>query len=168
MLMGVMVDVICKLNLGAARRTGVTVIASEIPNEVLINSKFNKLMKNTHDCHVLYTVTDIATLVEKSNEWIEYADSYFFFKQNSNKNKEFCSEFFGTYERTKETQTTGTTSPTFWDMMSGRGTTTKQRSTTYVTEKERVYLPEVFATLLSNEAIYYFKRMNEHSRLTVY
>lgn len=168
MLMEVMIDNICKLNLSAAHKTSITVIANEIPNEVLIKTKFNKLIKNTRGCNVLYTVTDLTNLIEQSNEWIEYADSYFFFKQNSNKNKEFCSEFFGTYERTKESRTSGVSNPTFWDRMSGKGSSSRQSSTTYTTEKERVYLPDVFASLLENQAIYYFKKTNEHSRLNVF
>lgn len=168
LLMEVMIDNICKLNYSAAHKNSVTVIANEIPNEVLIKTKFNKLVKNTQGCNVLYTVADLTNLTEQSNEWIEYADSYFFFKQNSNKNKEFCSEFFGTYERVKETRTSGVSNPTFWDLVNGKGSSSRQRSTTYTTEKERVYLPDVFASLPENQAIYYFKKTNEHSRLNVF
>lgn len=163
-IMTAIIDNICKLNYSAAKKRSVSVIVNEVPNECLIESGLNKLIKSTGNCNVLYTVADISNLIEKSNEWIEYADSYFFFKQNSNKNKEFCSEFFGTYERTKVSKTR--TDPTFWDAIQGRGSSTKGTTTT--TEKERVYLPDVFANLLENQAIYYFKSTNEHSRLTVY
>ena len=163
-IMTAIIDNICKLNYSAAKKRSVSVIVNEVPNECLIESGLNKLIKSTGNCNVLYTVADISNLIEKSNEWIEYADSYFFFKQNSNKNKEFCSEFFGTYERTKVSKTR--TDPTFWDTIQGRGSSTKGTTTT--TEKERVYLPDVFANLLENQAIYYFKSTNEHSRLTVY
>ena len=163
-IMTAIIDNICKLNYSSTKKRSVSVIVNEVPNECLIESGLNKLIKSTGNCNVLYTVADISNLIEKSNEWIEYADSYFFFKQNSNKNKEFCSEFFGTYERTKVSKTR--TDPTFWDAIQGRGSSTKGTTTT--TEKERVYLPDVFANLLENQAIYYFKSTNEHSRLTVY
>lgn len=163
-IMTAIIDNICKLNYSAAKKSSVSVIVNEVPNECLIESGLNKLIKSTRNCSVLYTVTDISNLIEKSNEWIEYADSYFFFKQNSNKNKEFCSEFFGTYERTKVSNTYN--APTFWSAIQGKGSAS--RGTTTTTEKERVYLPDVFANLLENQAIYYFKSTNEHSRLTVY
>lgn len=163
-IMTAIIDNICKLNYSAAKKRLVSVIVNEVPNECLIESGLNKLIKSTGNCNVLYTVADISNLIEKSNEWIEYADSYFFFKQNSNKNKEFCSEFFGTYERTKVSRTR--TDPTFWDAIQGKGASSKGTTTT--TEKERVYLPDVFANLLENQAIYYFKSTNEHSMLTVY
>ncbi|MBO4868615.1 MAG: hypothetical protein J5585_02760 [Clostridia bacterium] len=167
-LMSVMIDNICKLNLAAANKAFVAVIANGVPNDVLIKTKFNKLIKNAHSCGVVYSVADITNLIEQSNEWIEYADSYFFFKQNSNKNKEFCSEFFGTYEKTKETRISGTSKPTIWAILNGQGSSSQQNSKSYTTEKERVYLPDVFASLPENQAIYYFKKTNEHSRLTVF
>lgn len=163
-IMTAIIDNICKLNQSGIKKRYVSVIVNEVPNECLIESGLSKLIKSTGCCRVLYTVTDISNLIEKSNEWIEYADSYFFFKQNSNRNKEFCSEFFGTYERTKVSKTR--TDPTFWDAIQGKGTSTKGTTTT--TEKERIYLPDVFANLLENQAVYYFKSTNEHSRLTVY
>lgn len=163
-IMTAIIDGICKLNLLGCKKRSVSVIVNEVPNECLIESGLSKLIKSAGNCNVLYTVTDISNLIEKSNEWIEYADSYFFFKQNSNRNKEFCSEFFGTYERTKVSKTR--TDPTFWDAIQGKGTSTKGTTTT--TEKERIYLPDVFANLLENQAVYFFKSTNEHSRLTVY
>ncbi len=163
-IMSAIIDNICKLNYAACKRRSVAVIVNEVPNECLIESGLNKLIKSTSNCSVLYTVTDISNLIEKSNEWIEYADSYFFFKQNSNKNKEFCSEFFGTYEKTKTSTSYNT--PTFWSAIQGKGSSS--RGTTTTTEKERIYLPDVFASLMENQAIYYFKKSNEHSRLTVY
>ena len=163
-IMSAIVDNICKFNYSASGTKSIAVVVNEVPNECLIESGLNKLIKSTSNCNVLYTVTDISNLIEKSNEWVEYADSYFFFKQNSNKNKEFCSEFFGTYEKTKVSKTR--TDPTFWEAIQGKGSSTKGTTTT--TEKERVYLPDVFANLLENQAIYYFKSTNEHSRLTVY
>lgn len=167
MLMSVMLDNLCKLNVAAAGKSSVVVIANEIPNEALINAKFYKVIKNSGHCRVLYTVSDIANLVEQSNDWIEYADSYFFFKQNSNENKEFCSAFFGEYERQKETYTSGRTSSSMWDYMRGRGSTSNQRSTSVTTEKERVYLPEVFSSLPDTQAIYYFKSSNEHNYINL-
>ena len=168
LLMTVLVDNICKLKLSNANRTSLAVIANEVPNEMLIKSKFHKIIKSTRDCKAVYSVADLSNLVKQSNDWIEYADSYFFFKQNSNDNKDFCSKFFGTYEKTKETRTKGVTRPTFGDMISGKGTSSRQSSTSYTTEKEAVYLPDVFANLPENEAIYFFKSNNEHMRLTVY
>ena len=163
-IMMAVIDNICKFSYNSSSKRSISVIVNEIPNECLIESGLNKLIKSTGNAKVLYSVADISNLIEKSNEWIEYADSYFFFKQNSNKNKEFCSEFFGTYEKTKVSQTR--TRPTFFDAIQGKGASMKGTTTT--TEKERVYLPDVFANLRENEAVYYFKSTNEHSLLTVY
>lgn len=163
-IMSTIIDNLCKINCLSAKRKFVSVIVNEVSNEYLIKSGLSKLIKSSGNCKVLYTVTDISNLIEKSNEWIEYADSYFFFKQNSVKNTEFCSEFFGTYEKTKTSTSYNT--PTFWSAVQGKGSSS--RGTTTTTEKERVYLPDVFASLLENQAIYYFKKTNEHSRLTVF
>lgn len=163
-IMMAIIDNICKFNYMSARSRKISVIVNEVPNEYLIESGLNKLIRFTGDCNVVYTVTDISNLIEKSNEWIEYADSYFFFKQNSNKNKDFCSEFLGTYEKQKVSETR--TDPTFWHAIQGRGASTKGKTVT--TEKERNYLPDVFANLPENEAIYFFKSTNQHSRLTLY
>lgn len=163
-IMSAIIDNICKLNCAVVNRGFVSVIVNEVPNECLIASGLNKLIKSAGNCNVLYTVADISGLVEQSNEWIEYADSYFFFRQNSNKNKEFCSEFFGTYERKMVSQSR--TTPTFWSRMQGEGFSSKATTTTM--EKERVYLPDVFSGLMENQAVYYFKKTNEHSRLTLY
>lgn len=163
-IMSAIIDNLCRMNYTEAKRGFVSVVVNEVPNEYLIESGLNKLIKSAGNCRVVYTVTDISNLIEKSNEWVEYADSYFFFKQNSNKNKEFCSEFFGTYERVKVSQTRN--DPTFWSAIQGRGASTK--GVTRTTEKERVYLPDVFASLPENQAVYYFKKTNEHSRLNVF
>ncbi len=163
-IMSAVIDNVCKLNYAEAGKSFVSVVVNEVPNEYLIESGLNKLIKSAGNCKVLYTVADISNLIEKSNEWVEYADSYFFFKQNSNKNKEFCSEFFGTYERVKVSKTRN--DPTLWTTLRGRGVSTK--GTTTSTEKERVYLPDVFAGLPENQAVYYFKSTNEHSMLNVY
>lgn len=168
LIMSALIDAISRFNLSASTVKSVNVVVDGAPNNILIESGLQKLIKGARGFNVLYTIQDISNLVEESNEWIDYADSYFFFKQNSNKNKEFCSEFFGTYEREKETRTTGVSNPTFWDRLSGRGSSSKQSSTSVTTEKERVYLPDVFASLPENQAIYYFKKANEHTYLTVF
>lgn len=162
-IMSAIIDNICRFNISSIGKSVLSVVVTDIANEHLIEAGVSKLVK-ANNCQVLYTVTDISNLIEKSNEWVEYADSYFFFKQNSNKNKEFCSEFFGTYERRKVSQTRN--NPTFWSAIQGKGSSSVGTTTT--TEKERVYLPDVFAGLKENEAVYYFKSTNEHSRLTVY
>jgi hypothetical protein len=89
-------------------------------------------------------------------------------KQNSNKNKEFCSEFFGTYERKKVSQTSGVSRPSFFSALAGKGSTSYNNSQTVNLVDERVYKPDVFANMPENEAIYFFKSTNEHSRLTVF
>lgn len=167
-IMAAFIDAICRINFSITSVVGVNVFVDGAPNDVLINSGLQKLIKNGGSFNVIYTVQDISNLVETSNEWIDYADSYLFFRQNSNKNKEFCSEFFGTYEKQKETITKGVSNPSFFDRMSGRGSSSKQSSTSITTEKERVYGQEVFAGLPDNQAIFYYKKTNEHMYLTVY
>ena len=103
-IMTTIIDSLLRCNVSAIGKTGIKVIASEVPNEVLIESGLQKLIKNSRNFGVLYTVADISSLVEQSNEWIDFADTYFFFKQTSNKNKDFCSELFGDYEREKESK----------------------------------------------------------------
>ena len=168
LIMSAMIESIGRFNLSVASVGSVNVIVDGAPNDILISSGLQKLVKGGRGFNVLYTIQDISILVEKSNEWIDYADSYFFFKQNSNKNKEFCSEFFGEYERKKETVTKGVSNPTFWARVSGKGSSSKNSSTSVTYEKERVYLPEVFAGLPDNQAIYYFKKSNEHNYITIY
>lgn len=168
LIMSAIVDTISRFNISSSTVKSVNVIVDGAPNDILTASGLQKLIKGGRGFNVLYTIRDISNLVEESNEWVDCADSYFFFRQNSNKNKEFCSEFFGTYERQKETRTTGVSNPTFWDRLSGRGSSSKQSSTSVTTEKERVYLPDVFASLQENQAVYYFKKTNEHTYLTVF
>ena len=168
LIMTALVDTIARFRTGGSTVPGVNVIVDGAPNEALIGSGLQKLIRGGRDFHVMYTVQDLSGLVDQSNEWVEFADSYFFFRQNSNKNKEFCSEFFGTYERQKETVTQSVSNPTFWDRLSGRGSSSKSTGTSVTTEKERGYLPDVFAGLPDNQAIYYSKQTNEHTHLTVY
>lgn len=168
LIMSAIIDAIERFNLASTNVKSINVIVDGAPNDILISSGLQKLIKGRRGFNVLYTIQDISNLVEQSNEWIDYADSYFFFKQNSNKNKEFCSAFFGEYEYQKETITKGVSNPTFWDRMSGRGTSSKNSSTSVSVEKKRVYLPEVFAGLPDNQAIYYFKKLNEHNYITIY
>ncbi len=168
-IMVAVIDAINRCNFSLAGKSGINVIVDGAPNDILIESGIQKLIKSGKSFNVVYTIQDISNLLEQSNEWIDYADSYFFFKQTSNKNKEFCSEFFGTYERKKETVTKSTNSPTFWSRISGQGGgKTVNSGTSVTTEKERVYLPEVFAGLADNQAIYYMKKSNTHSHLTVF
>ena len=127
-----------------------------------------KLLKGGKGYKVAYTVADIANLAKESNEWIDFADSYFFFMQNSNDNKEFCSAMFGEHEVAKQSHTQGTNRASFWDRMQGRGGTTNTTSTTTSYQKERNYPPEQFASLPENECIYYCKLTGEHTALTVF
>lgn len=168
LIMTVLIDTIARFHAGGSTLSGINVIVDGAPNDALIGSGLQKLIRGGMGFHVMYTVQDLSGLVDKSNEWVEFADSYFFFRQNSNKNKEFCSEFFGTYERQKETVTRAVSNPTFWDRLNGRGSSSKSTGTSVTTEKERVYLPDVFAGLPDNQAIYYSKQTNEHTHLTVY
>lgn len=166
-IMTAIVDNLMKLNYSAARKTGLAVLVDEIPNEYIIESGLNKLIKSKSNCNVVYSIKDISNLCEKSNEWIEYAESYFFFRQNSNKNKEFCSEFFGTYERRKVSETDGVSRPTLLSAIFMGGGASRNRSQTVTLVDERVYKADVFATLPDNECIFFYKGTNEHIRLTV-
>lgn len=167
-VMTAVIDAVSRFNGAAASVSNVNVIVNGVPNELLIESGLQKLIKSGKGCNVAYTVQDISNLSEKSNEWIDYADTYFFFRQNSNKNKEFCSEFFGTYEKKKVSTTQSKSSPTFMSMIMGNSMGAQNQkgvNTSY--EKERVYLPDVFAALPDNTAIFYDKRTNNHTKLTV-
>ena len=162
------VNVLGKFNCMAAGKRGLTVAVNEIPNESLEQSGLQKLIKNTPNCSVIYSVADISKLLEKTNDWIEYADSYFFLRQTSDKNKEFSSSFFGTYEKQKVTTNQSRSTPTFWDRLNNRGATTNTSGTTVTTEKERVYQPDDFAVMPENEAIYFFKKSNSHNRIRLF
>ncbi len=162
------VNYVCKFNPQAAGKSGITVIVDEIPNDALTASGLSRLIKGIRGCNVVYTVADIAKLVEQTNEWVEYADSYFFLTQTSDKNKEFSSAFFGTYEKQKVSTTQGRSTPSFFDMMQGRGATTNTSSQTVTTEKERVYQPEFFSQLPANEAVYFFKHTKQSGRITLF
>ncbi len=168
-LLSIFIDNIKKYNFSASRKKRIIVVADEIPNESLINSGFIRLLKMT-DCQTIFTISDIAGLVDKSNDWIEAANSYFFLKQNSNKNKEYCAELMGKYEKEKVSNTSGQTNqkPSIFSLglIDPRKTTvTTNRTITY--EKEYFYPPEVFAGLGDYESVYYFKNDNEHGRLNL-
>ena len=167
-IMTAILEAINRANVATCSKAGISIVVDGAPNEILLDSGLQKTIRNGRVSHVLFTVQDVSNLVEKSNEWIDCADTYFFFKQTSNKNKEFCSEIFGTYEKAKESFTSGRTDPTFWDRMSGRGSSTNQRSKTVTYEKERVYTPEFFSSLPDNQAIYFNKKENYHCPLNVY
>lgn len=185
LLLSILTDKIYKLNYGAIGGS-VAVVVDEIPNESLLKTGFDKLMMTPDKCHMVYSIMDIASLAEKSNVFMDKADSLFFFQQQSNKNQEFCSEFFGTYEKQKvsETQTSGAShgtssgSSSSWGGDSGsnyvrgrnRGKTSSysnSNSVTYTTEKERIYLPDVFKNLPENECIYFFRSSRTHNYLTL-
>ena len=162
--MSAIIDAISRADFTSAPVSGINTVVDGAPNSFLIDSGLQKLIKSSKSIKVLFSVQDISNLVETSNEWIDYADSYFFFRQNSNNNKEFCSAFFGEYEKKKETVTKTVNAPSFWDILSGKGgDTNRQKSTAVSKEKERVYPPEVFASLPDNQAIYYNKKNNEHT-----
>jgi len=168
-LLSTLIDNIKKYNFSSSRKKKIIVVADEIPNESLINSGFIRLLKMSN-CQAIFTVSDIASLIEKSNDWIEAANSYFFLKQNSNKNKEFCAEFFGKYEKQKVSDTSGQTNqkPSLFNLGfidPEKTTVTKNRTISY--EKEYIYPPEVFAGLEDYESIYYFKNGNEHNKLNL-
>lgn len=175
LLLSILTDKIYKLNYGAIGR-GVAVVVDEVPNESLLKCGFDKLMMTSDKCHMVYSIMDIASLAEKTNVFIDKADSLFFFQQQSNKNQDFCSEFFGTYEKQKvsQTQTTGSSygksSSWGWNSDSNFGRNSSRSnssSTTYTTEKERIYLPDVFKNLPENECIYFFRSSRTHNYLTL-
>jgi len=168
-LLSTFIDNIKKFNFSSSRKKKIVIIADEIPNESLINSGFVRLLKMTN-CQIVFTVSDVASLIEKSNDWIEAVDSYFFLRQNSNKNKEFCAEFFGKYEKEKVLETSGQSNPKpsildFGLVDRHKIIVTKNRTVSY--EKEYIYQPEEFAGLGDYETIYYFKNGNEHGRLNL-
>lgn len=173
LLLSILTDKIYKLDYGTIGQ-GVTIIVDEIPNDSLLKCGFDKLMMTPDKCHMVYSIMDIASLAEKSNVFMDKADSLFFFQQQSNKNQDFCSEFFGTYDKQKvsETHTSGSSSGKTnswgWDSNSSYGRNSSRNtsnSTTYTTEKERIYLPEVFKNLPENKCIYFFRSNRTHNYL---
>ncbi len=185
LLLSILTDKIYKLNYGSIGG-GVAVVVDEVPNESLLKTGFDKLMMTSDKCHVVYSIMDIASLAEKTNVFIDKADSLFFFQQQSNKNQEFCSEFFGTYEkqRVSQTQTSGTSygqsSSWGWNSDSNYGGNSSRNgnygknssrssstSQTYTTEKERIYLPDVFKDLPENQCIYFFRSNRTHNYLNL-
>ena len=175
LLLSLLTDKIYKLNY-AAIGNNVTVIVDEVPNDSLLKCGFDKLMMTPDRCHMVYSIMDIASLAEKTNVFMDKADSLFFFQQQSNKNQEFCSEFFGTYEKQKvsQTQTSGTSygkSRSWgWDSDTNYGRNSSRSSsssTTYTTEKERIYLPDVFKNLPEKQCIYFFRSNRTHNYLNL-
>jgi len=168
-LLSIFIDNIKKFNFSSSRKKRIIIVADEIPNDSLINSGFIRLLKMPN-CQVIFTISDISTLIDKSNDWIEAVNSYFFLRQNSNKNKEFCAEFFGKYEKQKVSETSGQTNqkPSIWNLgMIDPEKTTVTKNKTVTFEKEYVYQPEEFAGLGDYQSIYYFKNSNEHGRLNL-
>ena len=166
--MTAVIDAVSRFNSAMSTVSNVNVIVNGAPNDILVESGLQKLIKSGRGCNVAYTIQDLSNLLEKSNEWVDFADSYFFFKQTSNKNKEFCSEFFGTYEKEKKSTQKTKSSPTFMSMLMGNSMGAQNQTGVSVSyEKERVYLPDVFAGLPDNTAIFYDKRNNMHTKLTV-
>lgn len=167
-IMTAVIDAVSRFNSAMSTVSNVNVIVNGAPNDILVESGLQKLIKSGRGCNVAYTIQDLSNLLEKSNEWVDFADSYFFFRQTSNKNKEFCSEFFGTYEKEKKSTQKTKSSPTFMSMLMGNSMGAQNQTGVSVSyEKERVYLPDVFAGLPDNTAIFYDKRNNMHTKLTV-
>ena len=175
LFLSLLTDKIYKMDYSAVGR-GITVVVDEVPNDSLMKCGFDKLMMTPDKCHMVYSIMDIASLAEKTNVFMDKADSLFFFQQQSNKNQDFCSEFFGTYEKQKvsQTQTTGSTRgrSSSWGWESDRtygnnSSRSSSSSTTYTTEKERIYLPDVFKNLPENECIYFFRSSRSHNYLTL-
>jgi len=168
-LLSTFIDNIRKYNFSTSRKKRIIVVADEIPNEALVNAGFIRLLKMTN-CHAIFSISDIAGLVDKTNDWIEAVDSFFCLRQNSNKNKEYCAEMFGKYEKEKVSTTKGQTNqkPSIFNLgFTDPDKTTVNRSRTVTTEKEYVYPPEVFASLGDYESIYFFKNSNDHGRLNL-
>lgn len=170
--LSVLTDCICRFDFGKTNVSSLAIAVDEIPNDTLLKAGFDKFLVSFDRCHVVYSILDIATLAEKTNVFIDKADSIFFFQQNSNKNKEYCSEFFGTYEKQKvsTTESQGKNRSSMWDYWNGRGQTSynTQTSQTVSTEKERIYLPDVFGNMPKDECIYFFRSDRQHGRLKVY
>ncbi len=179
LLLSILFDKLYKFDYSKAGINQLVVVLDELPNETLIKAGAEKMFMNAAPCHIVLSVMDIAMLAEKSNVFIDKPDSLFFFQQQSNKNQEYCSEFFGNYEKTKvsTTQTSGTntsrTRSSLWDYWNDRGTSNKTRGTsssvsyTSTTEKERVYLPDVFKNLPENQCIYFFRKDKSHNYLNI-
>lgn len=184
LLLSILTDKIYKLDYAMLGRK-VAVVVDEVPNDSLLKCGFDKLMMTPDKCHMVYSIMDIASLAEKTNVFIDKADSLFFFQQQSNKNQEFCSEFFGTYEKQKvsTTQTSGSSygsssssgwssNSDSWGWNSNRNyghnsSTNTSSSTTYTTEKERIYLPDVFKDLPENQCIFFFRSSRTHNYLNL-
>ena len=164
LIMSVLVELINRINVALTGRKSINVVLDGIPSDVLINSDSLRLINNGRGFHVLYTVPDISTLLEKSgNDWIERADTLVFCRQNSDKNKELCSKFFGEYEKQKESYTSSKTTPSFLSyLMGGGGGPSRTNSRTVTTEKERVYPPEFFASMPDKQILIYYKPEDNH------
>ena len=179
LLLSILFDKLYKFDYSKVGINQLVVVLDELPNETLIKAGAEKMFMNAAPCHIVLSVMDVAMLAEKSNVFIDKPDSLFFFQQQSNKNQEYCSEFFGNYEKTKvsTTQTSGTntsrTRSSLWDYWNDRGTSNKTRGTsssvsyTSTTEKERVYLPDVFKNLPENQCIYFFRKDKSHNYLNI-
>jgi len=177
LLLSILTDKIYKFDCAKARVNDLALAIDEIPNEVLLQSGFDKLLTIPNKCHTAFSVMDISMFAEKSNIFIDRADSLFFFQQQSNKNQEYCSEFFGTYEKTKVSSTntygssSGESHSSAWDYWNGNGSrshnsgSTQSNSYTTTTEKERIYLPDVFKILAENQCIYFFRQNRTHNYL---
>lgn len=169
-LLSVLKDKICELD---ARRTGreLVVVIDGISNDSLLKAECQNLMSTSENCHMVYSIMDIAMLSEKTNIFVDKADSLFFFQQLSNKNQDYCSELFGTYEKQKTSVTNTQGTNRTWNYggggYSGGGGRNDGRSVTITTEKERNYLPDDFKNLPDNQCIYFFKSSKEDGRLNL-
>jgi len=169
-LLSAFIDNILKYNFSASRKNKIFVIADEIPNDALVNTGFIRLLKMTN-CHVIFSISNIAGLVKISNDWVDKVNCFFFLCQNSNENTEYCAKMFGEHEVRKPIESDGrTTEAPSLRNLGGLLQTTKptvNKQTTWQIVKEYVYPPEVFAQLGDYETIYYNIKDKEQCRLTL-
>ena len=164
LIVNAVVDAASRFDPLSSKVSGVNIICDGIPNDIMIQSPLPWVAKRGRGSNILCVTQDVNDLSEQSDAFVESMDSIFFMRQISNRNKELCSSFFG--EKENELKSITKPMPSFADILCGNlGRASK--TVTYSKEKKRIYPPEDFATLGEDETIYYFKKTNEHGRLSL-
>lgn len=152
-------DAASKMKLATTKKTSVTITTDNVPNDALQQCGIIKFLDRAN-FNVFINVTDISNLVKENNLWAEKVNSYFFLKQNSNENKEYCSAIFGEYEKNEVSRSESVSKPNLFSIVTGRGTTSTTTGINTQIVKKRVFPPEKFANMPENRAIYYIKNTN--------
>ena len=175
LFLSVLSDKLCKFDFNRTTKTCLSVVVDDIPNDAIMNSNIDKLVSMSSDkLYTIYSIMDIATISEKTNVFVDQADSLFFFQQNSVKNKNYCADFFGKYD--KEKITTSDTYGTSRGRSSNFGQSSsygfnsgsnRSQSVSRTTEKDYVYAPDEFGMLTDKKCIYFFRSNHTHNYLNL-